>query len=139
MGQCSSWPLQRPWFSNEDREKNIRRVAEAAKLLYEAGNIVICSLFLLLKRRKYARVFCLAGRFIEIYVKCSIEVCKRRDLKDFTKAEEGIIKNFTGISDPYEEPVNHEITAETDLQTLDDICNKIEKYLVKRNNMTSRV
>lgn len=121
-------------FSNEDREKNIRRVAEAAKLLYEAGNIVICSFISPFEKdRKYARGILPQGRFIEIYVKCSIEVCKRRDPKGlYKKAEEGIIKNFTGISDPYEEPVNHEITAETDLQTLDDICNKIEKYLIEK-------
>jgi len=121
-------------FSSEDREKNIRRVAEAAKLFYESGNIVICSFISPFEKdRNFARNLLPKGNFIEIYTKCSIDVCKRRDPKGlYKKAEDGTIKNFTGVSDPYEEPVNPEIISETDLLTVEDICNRIEKYLIEK-------
>lgn len=121
-------------FSKEDLEKSIRRVAEAAKLFFESGNIVLCSFISPFEKdREFARNLLPQGRFIEIYVKGSLEVCMSRDPKGFyKKADDGAIKNFTGISDPYEEPVSHEITAETDTQPLDDICNKIERYLIEK-------
>lgn len=71
--------------------------------------------------------------FIEIYVKCPLEVCETRDVKGlYKKAREGLIKNFTGIDDPYEEPENPEIVVETDKEPLEESVEKIIGYLRKK-------
>ena len=70
------------------------------------------------------------GNFVEVYAKCSLEVCKERDVKGlYEKAIKGEIKEFTGISDPYEEPLNPEILLETDKETLEESANKVIKAL----------
>jgi adenylylsulfate kinase-like enzyme len=73
------------------------------------------------------------GRFIEIFVKCDLEVCMRRDPKGlYARARRGEIPNFTGISSPYEEPGNPELVVETDLQSTEDIVEKIMAELAQR-------
>jgi bifunctional enzyme CysN/CysC len=103
-------------FSEADREENIRRVSHVAALGFHHGNIVLGSFISPYARdRKLARSLIPEGRFFEIYVKCDIEVLKRRDPKGlYALAAKGVIPNFTGISAPYEEPENPELVIETD-------------------------
>jgi bifunctional enzyme CysN/CysC len=102
-------------FSEQDRAENIRRVAEVAKLFFDAGHIVLCSFISpYAKDREYARRLLPEGRFLEVFVKCDIEECKRRDPKGlYQKASRGEIKGMTGLDAPYEEPDDAEITLDT--------------------------
>ncbi|MDF2958036.1 MAG: Adenylylsulfate kinase [Candidatus Alkanophagales archaeon MCA70_species_1] len=116
-------------FSREDREENIRRVAFVAKLLTRNGVAVLTSFVSpYRKMREEARKE--IGDFVEVYVKCPLEVCMQRDVKGmYKKALVGEIKNFTGISDPYEEPLNPEIVVETDKEGVEACVNKILRKL----------
>ncbi len=109
-------------FSDEDRSENIRRAGEVAKLFFESGHIVICTFISPLEKdRSFVRSLFPEGRFFEIYVKCDLEVCKRRDPNQlYQKAMAGEIKDFTGISSSYEAPQNPEILLESDLQSVRD-------------------
>ena len=120
-------------FSDADRTENIRRVAELARLGFEHGNLMLCSFISPFRAdRDFARSLLPAGRFFEIYVKCDIEVAKRRDPKGlYAKALRGEIKNFTGISSPYEEPAIPELVVETDLHSTDDIAARIIETLIR--------
>jgi adenylylsulfate kinase len=118
-------------FSAEDRKENIRRIGEVAKLMVDAG-IVTLTAFISPYREDREMVRQLLGEkeFIEIYVKCSLEECERRDPKGlYKKARAGEIKGFTGIDDPYEEPENPELVVETDKQTLEESIKQIIAYL----------
>jgi adenylyl-sulfate kinase len=121
-------------FSDADRTENIRRVAEVARLGFEHGQIVLCSFISPFRSdRDFARSLIAQGRFFEIFVKCDLEVCKRRDPKGlYAKAFRGEIKQFTGISSPYEEPASPELVVETDLQSTDDIAAQILAQLAAR-------
>jgi bifunctional enzyme CysN/CysC len=114
-------------FAPEDRAENIRRVSEVAAIGFAHANVVLCSFISPYSRdRDYARSVVPQGRFFEIYTKCDLEVLKRRDPKGlYTKALRGELKNFTGITAPYEEPLNPEILLETDVDTLDIIVRKL--------------
>ena len=118
-------------FSAEDRGENIRRIGEVAKLFVDAGIVVITAFISpYTKDRAFARSLVEHDEFIEIYVKCPLEICKQRDVKGlYKKAEEGIIKNFTGVNDPYEEPEHSEIVVETDKMEVDESVKKIISYL----------
>jgi len=116
-------------FSRKDRDENIRRVTFVAKLLSRNGVAVLTS-FISPYREIRAEARKEIENFIEVYAKCSLEVCIQRDVKGmYQKAIRGEIKEFTGISDPYEEPVNPEILLETDKQTLDESTAKVLKRL----------
>lgn len=93
-------------FSNEDREENIRRVSEVARLFVDAGLIVITAFISPFKTdREMAKRLFEGDRFFEIYVKCSLDICEERDPKGlYKKARENKIADFTGISSTYEEP-----------------------------------
>jgi bifunctional enzyme CysN/CysC len=110
-------------FSDADRQENIRRVAEVARLGYAHGNIVLCSFISPFQAdRDFVRQLIHEGRFLEVFVKCDLEVCKRRDPKGlYARALRGEIPNFTGISSPYEEPAAPELVVETDVKTTDEI------------------
>jgi bifunctional enzyme CysN/CysC len=114
-------------FSPEARKENIRRVSEVAKLAFENGNLVMCTFISPYQvDRDFARSLLPEGRFFEIFVKCDIEVCKRRDPKGlYAKALSGEIPQFTGISSPYEEPVHPEMVVETDVHSVEEIVNQI--------------
>ncbi|MFB6373459.1 MAG: adenylyl-sulfate kinase [Bradymonadaceae bacterium] len=102
-------------FSPEDRDENIRRIGEVAKLFVESGTIAIAS-FISPYRETRAEIRSLMaeGDFIEVFVQCPLEVCEERDPKGiYEKARSGEIENFTGISAPYEEPQNPEIVVDT--------------------------
>ncbi len=101
-------------YSKEDRDENIRRAAYLAHLLTRNGIAVLTSFISPYQEtRDYARKQ--IGNFVEIYVKCPVEVCIQRDSRGmYRKALAGEIANFTGVSDPYEEPLNPEVTIESD-------------------------
>ena len=122
-------------FSGKDRSENIRRVGEAAKLFFEQGNIVVCTFISpFYKDRQFVRSILPEGCFIEVYVKCDINVCKRRDPKKlYEKAESGEIPEFTGVTSPYEEPESPEIIIETDLMSVEESVAKIKKHLLDFN------
>ena len=121
-------------FSADDRKENIRRIGEVAKLFVDAGIMVIVAFISPYREdRRFVRSLVDAGEFIEIYVKCPLEVCERRDIKGlYRKARQGVIKNFTGINDPYEEPATPEIVVETDKESVNECVNKIVGYLSKK-------
>jgi len=114
-------------FSPEARKENIRRVSEVAKLAFENGNLVMCTFISPYQvDRDFARSLLPEGRFFEVFVKCDIEVCKRRDPKGlYAKALSGEIPQFTGISSPYEEPTHPEMVVETDVNSVEEIVNQI--------------
>mgnify|MGYP006295033567 CR=1 FL=1 len=117
-------------FTPEDREENIRRVGEIAKLFADSGSIVITAFISPYRKdRQRVRAILNDGDFVEVYVKCDLEVCEERDPKGlYKKARSGEIPNFTGISAPYEEPENAEITVDTaELSVM-----KAIEYLVER-------
>ncbi|MCY3018759.1 MAG: adenylyl-sulfate kinase [Planctomycetota bacterium] len=118
-------------FSPKDRTENIRRVGELAHLMVDAGLIVITT-FISPYREDRARVRrILEGKdFIEVYVQCPLDVCKQRDPKGlYKKALAGQVKEFTGISAPYEEPLNPELVLETDKLTVAECVTQIMDYL----------
>lgn len=98
-------------FTDEDRRENIRRLGEVAKLFVDAGIIAITAFISPFREdRARARGLFEKGRFIEIYVDCDLETCRRRDPKGlYAKAEQGRLENFTGISSTYEPPINPEL------------------------------
>jgi adenylylsulfate kinase len=118
-------------FSAEDREENIRRIGETAKLFVDAGVIAITSFISPYRKdRDAVRSIVEENEFIEVFVKCPLNVCEERDVKGlYRKAKEGLIKNFTGIDDVYEEPVDPEITVETDKMGVEDSVMKILTFL----------
>ena len=121
-------------FSAEDRAENIRRVGEVARLSMEHGNLTICTFISpFAADRDLARRLMPDGRFIEVYVKCDVEVCKRRDPKGlYAKAMRGEIPEFTGVTSPYEEPQHPELVVETDLQSADELVDQIIDYLLRQ-------
>ncbi len=125
-------------FSEEDRKENIRRVSVVAKILTECGVIPVVALvspFRESRRKAREKI----GKFVEVYVKAPIEVCKERDVKGMYKlAIEGKIKGFTGIDDPYEEPENPEVVCETDRETVDESVEKILNFLEKEGYIERR-
>lgn len=103
-------------FSKEDRKENLRRITELSKLFVDAGIIVLAAFISPFREdREFIRRSFEGDNFFEIYVKCSLEECERRDPKgQYKKAHEGIIKNYTGISSPYEEPENPNLIIDTE-------------------------
>jgi len=102
-------------FSLEDRRENVRRIGEVARLFVDAGMIVMTAFISPLREdRLRARNLVKDGEFIEVFVKCEVEECKRRDPKGmYQRALAGIVKEFTGISSFYEEPENPEVVLDT--------------------------
>ncbi len=121
-------------FSSADRQENIRRAGELARLSFAHGHVTLaCFISPFAADRLLARQLVPDGRFLEIYVKCDLDVVKRRDTKGlYAKALAGELPDFTGISSPYEEPENPEIIVETDLQTVDEIVETILAVLQER-------
>lgn len=118
-------------FSEADRKTNLERVTFVAKLLSRNGVATLVSFISpYISSRDAARRE--TTNFIEVFVKCPVEVCMERDVKGlYNKAIAGEIKDFTGISHPYEEPPNPEITVETDKETPEESVGKILAYIQK--------
>jgi adenylylsulfate kinase len=106
----------------EDRKENVRRVAEVAKLMNDAGLVVITSFISPLKTdREIAKLIIGENKFREIYVSTPLEVCESRDPKGlYLKAREGLVTEFTGISSPYEAPENPWLSIDTSLIKVDE-------------------
>ena len=118
-------------FGKDDRKENIRRIGEVAKLFVDAGIVTLTAFISPYKEdRDMVRALFGQGEFIEIYVKCSIEECERRDPKGlYKKARRGEIRDFTGISAPYEEPVNPELVVETERETVEESVGRVLAFL----------
>jgi len=114
-------------FSPEDRKENIRRAGEVAKLFAEAGFICIAAFISPYgSERDLARGIAPEGKFLEIYLNAPLEVCEQRDPKGlYAKARSGEIKNFTGISAPYEPPRKPELELRTDLLSIEDCVARV--------------
>ncbi|MFD0825621.1 adenylyl-sulfate kinase [Neobacillus sp. M.A.Huq-85] len=121
-------------FREEDRKENIRRVGEVSKLFVESGHIVSSAFISPFRRdRELVRSMFENGEFIEIFLKCPIQVCENRDPKGlYKKARIGEIPDFTGISSPYESPEHPEILIETDRYTIEESVYKILFVLKER-------
>ena len=119
-------------FSKADRDENIRRVTFVAKLLARNGVAVLVS-FISPYRQMRDRARQQIQNFMEIYVKCPLETCVKRDVKGmYQKAMRGEIKEFTGVSDPYEEPLRPELVLETDKET---IGQSVDKAIAKMQEL----
>lgn len=116
-------------FSKEDRDKNIERVTFVAKLLSRNG-IGVLAAFISPYRETRAMVARETTNFIEVFVHAPLEVCAERDVKGmYAKAFAGEIENFTGVSDPYEEPLNPDIQLNTHEETVEESVAKVLSYL----------
>jgi adenylylsulfate kinase len=118
-------------FSPEDREENIRRISEVASLFADAGLITITAFISPYRKdRDFCRELVGKGRFFEVYTKATLETCEKRDPKGlYKKAREGIIKEFTGISAPYEEPIDPELVLDTDELSVEECSDIVLKKL----------
>jgi adenylylsulfate kinase len=118
-------------FSKKDRAENIRRVSEISKLFIDKGQIAITAFISPFTRdREIASGIISKNNFIEVFVDCPIEECEKRDVKGlYKKAKEGLIKDFTGISSPFESPKNPDIHLNTENQNLTVSVDLILKYL----------
>jgi adenylylsulfate kinase len=125
-------------FSPEDRRENIRRIGEVAKLFVDAGVIAMTAFISPYREdRNNARKLLKEDEFIEVFVKCSLLECENRDPKGiYKKARSGEIKEFTGISAPYENPENPEIVLETDKASLEECIETILNYLLEKDYIT---
>jgi adenylylsulfate kinase len=120
-------------FSKEDRDTNIRRIAFVANLLSRNGVPVITAAISPYREIRNEAREMMDGRFIEAYVKASVEVCEERDVKGlYAKARAGEIKEFTGVSDPYEPPEDPELVIDTEKQSPEESARQILDYLEER-------
>lgn len=118
-------------FSPEDRTENIRRIGEVAKLMVDAGSITVTAFISPYKQdRDNVRAILKDDEFIEVYTKCSVEECEKRDPKGlYKKARSGEIPEFTGISAPYEAPDHPEIILDTEHESIDQSVDRVIQYL----------
>ena len=125
-------------FSPEDRTENIRRIGEVAKLFVDAG-IIVSTAFISPYREDRDRVRSIVedGDMVEVFVQCDLAVCEQRDAKGlYKKARAGEIKEFTGISAPYEEPAHAELTIDSGKHSVEECAQMVIEYL-KGNNYLS--
>jgi adenylylsulfate kinase len=125
-------------FSKEDRDRNIRRIGWVAELLSRHGVVVLVaaiSPYRAVREEVRGRI----GRFVEVYVRCPLEVLESRDTKGlYAKARAGLIANFTGISDPYEEPLAPEAVAETDRESVAESAARVVAVLQDLGHLPAR-
>ena len=126
-------------FAEADRQENIRRIGEMCKLFIEAGVIALTAFISPFRAdRRKVRDLVPEGDFIEVYCQCSVDVCESRDVKGlYRRAKAGEIKDFTGISSPYEEPEKPEITIDTDKVSLEDSVDNILTYLSQHGYLSN--
>ncbi len=125
-------------FSKEDRDTNIRRIAFVADLLSRNGvGVITAAISPYRETRDEAREL-MGERFIEVYVKASVDECARRDVKGlYAKAFSGEIKEFTGVSDPYEEPLQAEVTLDTESESPEESAKKVVAFIDSRVQATA--
>ncbi len=121
-------------FDEVSRKENIRRIGEVAKLFVEGGQIVLTAFISPYREdRQVVRSLVAEGEFIEVFVQCSVEACEKRDPKGlYKKARNNEIPNFTGISAPYEEPVNPEIILNTEKYTIEECAQQLQHFLSEK-------
>lgn len=121
-------------FTEEDREENIRRVAEVARLFANCGVITICSFISPTESiREMSRRIIGDDIYHEVFVECPIGVCETRDVKGlYAKARKGEIKNFTGIDAPFENPAAPSLTIDTELKNLEDCLQEMIDFFIPR-------
>lgn len=122
-------------FSPEDRAENVRRVGEVGRLFADAGTITVTAFISPYRtERDLARSMCAEGEFFEVFVNCPLDVCEQRDPKGlYQKAREGKIKDFTGISAPYESPENADLIIDSSLLNVQECVETILAHLEKKN------
>jgi len=126
-------------FSKEDRDTNIRRIGWVAEVLTRNGVCVLASAISPYREIR-DEVRRNVGNFVEVYVKCSIPELTRRDVKGlYQKALKGEIQNFTGISDPYEEPLNPEVVVDTESEALEESVAKVLARLEAKGYVATSV
>jgi sulfate adenylyltransferase len=121
-------------FSKEDRDENIRRIGFVASEIVRHGGLVVCAAISPYRAiRDEVRGRMEEGRFVEVYVATSLEVCEQRDPKGlYAKARQGILKGFTGIDDPYEAPLQAEITLDTVANSEEENALLIMEHLIRK-------
>ena len=126
-------------FKEEDRKENIRRIGEVSKLLVDSGQFAITAFISPYQSdREVVRELLLKDEFIEVYVKCPLNECELRDPKGlYKKARSGEIPHFTGVSSPYEEPVNPELIVDTYNETRERCAEIVLSYLVDHQLITT--
>ena len=120
-------------FGDDDRKENIRRIGETAKLMSDAGLIVLSAFISpFTQERDSVRKMLAAGKFIEVHVATSLSVCESRDPKGlYKKARTGEIANFTGISSDYQPPINPELILQTDELSIEQSVEQLINYLTQ--------
>lgn len=126
-------------FTPEDRQENLRRIGEIAKIFVDSGIITIAAFVSPLEvDRKLVRDIVGKTDFIEIFVDTSLEECERRDIKGlYKRARAGEIKNFTGIDSPYERPLNPDIVIKTEFETEEEAVQKIMLFVKEKIALTT--
>lgn len=122
-------------FSAQDRTENIRRIGEIAKLMIDAGVFALTAFISPFRAdRERVRGMVMHGEFIEIYCQCTVDVCEARDVKGlYKRARAGEVKEFTGISSPYEAPLKPELVVDTASHSLDECVEQVLSYLRERS------
>ena len=120
-------------FSDDDRTENIRRAAEVAGLFRDAGLVTLCTFISPFAAGRAEARRIADGRFLEVWVRASLESCKQRDPKKlYQKALEGKIRSFTGIDSPYEEPADAELVLDTDLLSEEECVDRLTDAILDR-------
>lgn len=121
-------------FSEKEREENLRRIAEVVRLFIDAGIIILAAFVSPLKKhREKVRQIIGEENFVEIYCRCPVEICEMRDTKGmYKKARAGEIKEYTGVSAPYEEPESPDLIIDTHFLTLEGSVEKVFKFIENR-------
>jgi adenylylsulfate kinase len=121
-------------FSDDSRKENIRRIAEVSRLFLDAGLVVLSAFISPFEEdRNQVRTIVGPQNFLEVFVDCPLEICEQRDVKGlYKRARKGEVKNFTGISSPYERPLDPDITVNTHLQSLNESLTLLIDYIIPR-------
>ena len=127
-------------FSSADRKENIRRAGEVAKIFFEHGNIVLCTFISPFRQdRQFVRSLFPQDRFVEIYMSCNLDACLKRDPNGlYKKAQSGLIKDFTGLSSPYESPDKPELIINTESLPVEKCVEMIEIFLISNSIITDK-
>lgn len=125
-------------FSDDSRKENIRRIGEVSKLFLDSGLVVLSAFISPFEEdRNQVRTIVGSENFLEVFVDCPLEVCEQRDIKGlYKKARAGEVKNFTGITSPYERPRNPDITISTHLQNVNESLTLLIEYIIPRISYT---
>jgi len=122
-------------FSKADRQENIRRITEMVKLFLDAGLIALTAFIAPFQKDRDIIKACLGSQnYIEVFCDCPLQICESRDVKGiYKKARQGLIKDFTGITSPYEPPLSPDIVFQTDDQSIDDCIELLIRLMKQRN------